>query len=95
MEATNPARAVADFKAFVATVAEASKQKKLSEDIQSDAVEMVRRAERALGVAIRKGQETGEIGAQNNAATMHREAHRGVQNISVLPSPSDFAPKHV
>lgn len=29
--------------------------------IQLDAVEMVRRAERALGVAIRKGQEEGRI----------------------------------
>lgn len=61
LEATNPAREVSEFKAFVATVAEASKQKKLSEGIQLDAVEMVRRAERALGVAIRKGQDTGEI----------------------------------
>jgi hypothetical protein len=61
MEATNPARAVADFKAFVATVAEASKQKKLSEGIQLDATEMVRRAERALGVAIRDGQASGNI----------------------------------
>jgi hypothetical protein len=45
-------------------------------------------------VAIREGQDSGLIGAKNNAATMHREAHRGVDNISVLPSPSDFAPKH-
>lgn len=61
LEATNPAREVSDFKAFVATVAEAAKQKKLSEGIQSDAIEMVRRSERALGVAIRKGQHAGEI----------------------------------
>lgn len=61
LEATNPAREVAEFKAFIATVAEAAKQKKLSEDIQLDAVEMVRRSERALGVAIRKGQEAGEV----------------------------------
>lgn len=61
MEATNPAREVADFKAFVATVAEAAKQKKLSEGIQLESAEMVRRSERALGVAIRKGQDAGEI----------------------------------
>ena len=36
-------------------------QKKLSQAIQLDAVEMVRRSERALGVAIREGQERGEI----------------------------------
>jgi len=61
MEATNPAREVSEFKAFVATVAEAAKQKKLSEEIQLESTEMVRRAERALGVAIRKGQDAGEI----------------------------------
>lgn len=61
MQATNPARAVSDFRAFVATVAEASKQKKLSEGIQLEATEMVRRAERALGVAIRDGQAKGAI----------------------------------
>lgn len=61
MEATNPAREVAEFKAFVATVAEAAKQKRLSEGIQLESTEMVRRSERALGVAIRKGQDAGEI----------------------------------
>lgn len=61
IEATNPAREVSEFKAFVATVAEAARQKKLSEDIQLDALEMVRRSDRALGVAIRQGQFAGEI----------------------------------
>jgi predicted DNA-binding transcriptional regulator AlpA/DNA-binding helix-hairpin-helix protein with protein kinase domain len=77
MEATNPAREVAEFKAFVATVSEASKQKKLSEGIQLDSTEMVRRAERALGVAIRKGQEAGEI------------ADKGQRNVYAGPSPID------
>lgn len=70
LEATNPARAVSEFKAFVATVAEAAKQKKLSEGIQLDAVEMVRRAERALGVAIRKGQDAGEIARGGQAGVL-------------------------
>jgi len=60
-ESTAPAQDVAEFRAFVATVAEAAKQKKLSEDIQLDALEMVRRSERALGVAIRQGQADGEV----------------------------------
>lgn len=60
-ESTTPAQDVAEFRAFVATVAEAEKQKKLSEEIQLDAVEMVRRSERALGVAIRQGQAAGEV----------------------------------
>lgn len=60
--ATDPARAVADFKAFITTIAEATKQKKVSEEIQQEAQVMVRRSERALGVAIREGQGRGDIG---------------------------------
>lgn len=75
LEATNPAREVSEFKAFAATVAEAAKQKKLSESIQLDAVEMVRRSERALGVAIRKGQEAGDL--QSRGST----AFRGNQHV--------------
>lgn len=92
---TTPAQDVAEFKAFVATVAEAAKQKKLSEDIQLDAVEMVRRSERALGVAIREGQERGEIarrgqgGGTEYAPGAHRP--RGDAGMSL---PTDFARSH-
>lgn len=91
LEATNPARKVADFKAFVATVSEASKQKKLSEGIQLDALEMVRRAERALGVAIRKGQEAGEIatgGQAGGLASTNADQRRADRTL--LPTSSDF-----
>lgn len=53
--------AVAAIKAEIATAAEATRQLGLSKEIQSDAREMVRRAEYALGKAIRAGQERGEI----------------------------------
>ena len=85
LEATNPAQDVADFKAFVATVAEAARQKKLSESIQLDAVEMVRRSERALGLAVRKGQESGEIGAP-----IGRPSSKVVRDSSDFVSPKDF-----
>jgi hypothetical protein len=52
---------IAEFKAWAATVAEMTRQKGLAQDIQEDALEMVRRAERGIGVAIRNGQEAGEI----------------------------------
>ena len=90
LEASNPARAVSEFKAFVATVAEASKQKKLSEGIQLDAVEMVRRAERALGVAIRKGQEAGEIASRGSIGGVPPGARS--RNLQDLARPTDFAP---
>lgn len=80
MEATNPALVVSEFKSFVATVAEASKQKKLSEGIQLEAVEMVRRAERALGVAIRKGQEAGEIVARGQVGNGRSSRHDDLQS---------------
>jgi len=83
LEATNPAREVSEFKAFVATVAEAAKQKKLSESIQLDAVEMVRRSERALGVAIRKGQAAGEIAtARSNLTQNARTSHHDVRGTA-------------
>lgn len=84
MSATNPALAVSEFKAFVATVAEASKQKKLSEGIQLDATEMVRRADRAIGVAIREGQAEGRI---------YGGSHGGARRSSTdaaLEKPTDY-----
>lgn len=52
---------VAMVKAQLATAAEATKQLNLSKEIQLDAQEMVRRAEYALGKAIRRGQAEGTI----------------------------------
>ncbi len=59
-QATDPTP-IAEFKAWAATVAEMTRQKGLAEEIQLDALEMVRRAERGIGVVIRNGQEAGEI----------------------------------
>ena len=58
LAATGP-EAVAAIKAEVSTVAEMTKQLGLSKECRDDATEMVRRAEYALGKAIRKGQEEG------------------------------------
>lgn len=69
VEATEPA-AVANFRAFVATVAETTRQLGLSREIQLDATEMVRRAERGVGVAIRTGQQNGEIAKQGDKGHM-------------------------
>ena len=90
-EATDPARQVSEFKAFIATVAETSKQLKLSKEIQQDSQVMVRRAERALGLAIRKGQTEGQIsdrGSRNNyGGPNHRQSRD-----STLSSPDEFLP---
>ena len=58
--ATEP-RPAAEFKAMVASIAEVTKQFGLSKEIQIDAVKMVYRAERGVGVAIRGGQANGSV----------------------------------
>ena len=58
----------------------------MSEGIQLDAVEMVRRSERALGVAIREGQAAGEI-AQSTRITGGGPGRRNPDGIS---SPTDY-----
>lgn len=64
--ATDPTPIV-EFKQWAATVAEMTRQKGLAEEIQLDALEMVRRAERGIGLSIRNGQASGEIRIQNQA----------------------------
>lgn len=60
-KSTDP-KPIANHKAWAATIAEMTRQKGLAAEIQADALEMVRRAERGIGVAVRNGQEAGEIG---------------------------------
>lgn len=94
-QATDPARAVADFKAFITTVAEAAKQKKVSEEIVTEATVMVRRTERALGVAIRDGQASGSItNASTAAAQRERMKTTSTYKTIVVPSPNTFAAPH-
>lgn len=96
-ESTTPAQDVAAFRAFVATVAEAAKQKKLSEEIQLDALEMVRRSERALGVAIQQGQVAGEIVKQGDIGatpSSNRGGEPGTRRGDNLVRPTDFATRH-
>lgn len=85
VEQTGPEQ-IAGAKAQIATAAEATKQLGLSKEIQLDAQEMVRRAEYALGKAIRKGQEEGTVAKKGDTG------HKGSENVlSTLPGPTDFA----
>lgn len=79
VEATQP-QALSDFKAWVGTIEEATRRKGLAKDIQLDAAEMLRRAERGLGVAIREGQERGQIyGQGKNPFVANQHGQRGEQ----------------
>ena len=57
---TDPAP-LAEARAWAATLADATRRRGLGRDVQLDALEMVRRAERGIGVAIRNGQATGTV----------------------------------
>lgn len=52
---------ICEAKAKAATIAEITKQLRMGKDMQLNAAEFVRRAERGLGVAIREGQARGEV----------------------------------
>jgi len=86
VEMTGPEQ-IAAAKAEIATAAEATKQLGLSKEIQLDAVEMVRRAEYALGKAIRKGQAEGTVASHGGPG------RRSSSASPTLISPSQFASK--
>lgn len=100
VEFTAPVQDIADFKAFIQTVADASKRTKVAKEIQVDAEVMVRRSERALGVAIREGQEAGEIETTqegNARGALVRDIKAGRVDLPAdssevpKPKPTDFA----
>lgn len=73
---------IVEFRAWAATVAEMTRQKGLAEDIQLDALEMVRRAERGIGVAIRNGQEAGVIAKPGDIGAINSPGTRGARSGS-------------
>lgn len=81
VEMTGPEQ-IAAAKAEIATAAEATKQLGLSKEIQLDAQEMVRRAEYALGKAIRKGQDEGTVYAVGKNPHPSSQGEEGLQDKS-------------
>lgn len=80
VEMTGP-DVIAGARAEIATAAEATKQLGLSREIQLDAEEMVRRAEYALGKAVRKGQAEGEVGSRADAGWTARNLQSQGQTL--------------
>lgn len=93
---------IANAKAELATAAEATKQLGLSKEIRDDALEMVRRAEYALGKAVRKGQAEGSLRKNGQRGSAQRSFLRvrngreefvqgaATDQTSSLGSPKDF-----
>jgi hypothetical protein len=92
MTGTDPTP-IAEFKAWAATVEEATRQKKLGREIELNAAEMVRRAERGIGVAIRRGQEAGEIAteAEIKSYAGRRRQHGDKTPVLDKPKPTEYA----
>ncbi|MFH5209224.1 hypothetical protein ACHIPZ_13620 [Antrihabitans sp. NCIMB 15449] len=85
---------IVNYKAKASAIHEISKQLRLGKEMQLDAAEFVRRAERGLGVAIREGQARGEVETRSEGAArgpLIRD-HR-VDSSMIKPKPSDFAAK--
>lgn len=76
---------IVEGKARASAIQEIARHLKLSREIQYDATEFVRRAERGLGVAIREGQARGDI--------LTRSLHAGDNVSSSIMRPTDFAAK--
>lgn len=93
VERTGPTD-IAAAKAEIATAAEATKQLGLSKEIQQDATEMVRRADYALGKAIRRGQETGTVVDREDNLKVGQSPNPSVGNSGDRLSPTSLIPSN-
>jgi hypothetical protein len=80
---------IAEVKSQAEAVRVYTMQKQLGKDAQLSATEIVRRAERGIGVAIRRGQAAGEIRGRHQGKRTQRAVGNGP-----LRSPTEFASQH-
>lgn len=85
---------IRDWRAKASAIQEMTKQLQLGRDMQVQAAEFVRRAERGLGVGIRDGQLAGTVETQQEArvrAGKLRHSADGSQPLAEKARPTDFA----
>lgn len=87
--ASQDLKGIVEFKAKASAIQEMSKQLRLGKEMQLDAAEFVRRAERGLGVGIREGQANGTIATASSAAKK-RELEKLGRNTSEVDLPRDY-----
>lgn len=80
-----------EFKGQAETVRVYTVQKQLGKDAELAAAELVRRAERGIGLAIRKGQEAGKIRKPYDNVRVGQGA---VDASFLKPSPKELVPAH-
>jgi hypothetical protein len=81
---------IAEVKSQAEAVRVYTVQRQLGRDAQLAAAEIVRRAERGIGVAIRRGQAAGQIRRRGDHGGA-RMAGNGADKTISKPGPSDFA----
>ena len=81
---------IAEVKSQAEAIRVYTLQRQLGRDAQLAAAEIVRRAERGIGVAIRRGQAAGQIRRRGDHGGA-RMAGNGVGKTISKPGPSDFA----
>jgi hypothetical protein len=77
---------IAECKSQAEAVRVYTMSRQLGKDAQLSATEIVRRAERGIGVAIRRGQQSGEIRRKGQSRLAHQPG-----NNRLVASPTDFA----
>jgi hypothetical protein len=81
---------IAEIKSQAEAVRVYTAQKQLGKDAQLSAAEIVRRAERGIGLAIRRGQEHGKIRRRGQGGGQPPGAERP-RTDKTMSSPADFA----
>jgi hypothetical protein len=82
---------IAEVKSQAEAVRVYTLQKQLGAETQLAAAEVVRRAERGIGLAIRRGQAAGEIRRRGRCGDASRTAVNGAASTIYRPGPGDFA----
>lgn len=89
-------KGIVEFKAKASAIQEMSKQLRLGKELQLDAAEFVRRAERGIGVGIREGQANGTVngvGTHTNRGNGHQSGRESLTTSSKV-RPTDLASQH-
>lgn len=85
LERDTEIRELVDYKAEASVLRELTIQKELGKDAELAATELVRRAEKAIAGAIRKGQEVGRVGSREHPTLHGKRGFTRANGTAVAP----------